>query len=91
MAGGAPTGNHNAARAKVWTAAIQRVIARDKVGMEALAQSLVDKAKSGDMIALKEIGDRLEGKPKQTIEGPGLEGEHKLIVEVVRFANPNPK
>jgi len=71
---GAPKGNQNAARAKVWSAAIQRVLARDKEGMEALARALINKAKDGDIQALKEIGDRLEGKVPQAIEGTGEDG-----------------
>ena len=75
---GAPTGNQNAAKARIWSAAIERMIRRDREGLEALAKALIDKAKAGDMVALKEIGDRLEGKPKQTIEGPGEDGSHIL-------------
>ena len=71
---GAPLGNQNAARAKQWQAAIERALdkrgAMDrKAALDELAGKLLDKAGEGDMTALKELGDRLDGKPAQTIGG----------------------
>lgn len=40
---------------------------RDK--LRAIADKLVDLAIEGDMQAIKEIGDRLDGKPSQAIDG----------------------
>ena len=37
--------------------------------LRALAEKLRDRALEGDVTALKEIGDRLDGKPAQTIAG----------------------
>lgn len=80
----APKGNKNAAKAKVWTAAIERAL--DKRGtsrikaLDALAEKLLVLADSGDLAALKELGDRLEGKPAQAITGP--EGR-ELVVRIV--------
>lgn len=70
---GAPVGNQNAAKSKEWKLAIRRALAHkfgsyDK-GLERLASKLVDKADEGDMNALKEIGDREDGKPAQAIGG----------------------
>lgn len=87
---GAPTGNQNAAKAKVWTAAIERAL--EKRGknranaLDDLAEKLLLRCDSGDITALKELGDRIDGKPAQAIVG--VDGGN-LIVEVVRFANPN--
>ncbi len=39
-----------------------------------LARRLVDKALDGDVTALKEIGDRLDGKPAQAVELGGPAG-----------------
>ena len=69
---GAPVGNQNAAKAKVWQAAIMRALdgpsGSERVErLNALAQALIDKAAEGDMGALKELGDRLDGKPAQAI------------------------
>lgn len=37
--------------------------------LRALAEKLRDRALEGDITALKEIGDRLDGKPPQTVAG----------------------
>lgn len=90
---GAQPGNTNAAKARVWTQAIERVFEKRSslvdrnAELDLLAERLVDLAKAGDMIALKEIGDRLEGKPKQAIEAE-LTGN--LTVNVLRFADSQP-
>lgn len=50
-----------------------------------LAKTLVTAAINGDMAALKEVGDRLDGKPRQTVEATGQGGgPMKLTVEYVR-------
>jgi hypothetical protein len=75
MAGkGAPKGNNYATkRQKPWSDAIQRALelhkpADQRVRLDALAKSLIAKAMDGDMAALKEIGDRVDGKSMQQIE-----------------------
>ena len=37
--------------------------------LDAIAEKLLDLAGEGDIQALKELGDRLDGKPTQTIAG----------------------
>src|SRR5438046_7185753 len=75
MAGpGAPRGNNNAGKAKDWENAIRRALARAEAEgsgkcLNRLADQLLTKAAEGDMAALKEIGDRLDGKPAQVIAG----------------------
>jgi len=71
---GAPVGNQNAAKAKVWQAALLRALdkrgAGDRVlALNELAGKLLDACAEGDLAALKELGDRLDGKPAQTIGG----------------------
>ena len=72
---GAPVGNRNAAKAKVWHAAIMRALERRKPAderiqaIDELADKLLELVATGDLAALKEFGDRLDGKPAQTIAG----------------------
>lgn len=71
---GAPVGNQNAAKAKMWAAAIARALEKrgggDKaVALDALAEKLLLACDQADLQALKELGDRLDGKPKQTVGG----------------------
>ena len=70
---GAPIGNQNAVKSRPWALAIERALARrSKVAqmeaLDALAEKLLDRCDQGDMVALKELGDRLDGKPKQQID-----------------------
>ncbi len=74
MPGGAPEGNQNALKAKRWLQAIDRALEKRSkfAGIQALdelAEKLLKRADDGDMSALKELGDRIDGKPAQAITG----------------------
>jgi len=82
---GAPEGSHNYIKGRRWKDAIERALAkRSKAAgieaLDALAEKLLAKCDEMDVQALKELGDRLEGKPTQPMSGP--EGG-ALKVEVV--------
>lgn len=71
---GAPIGNQNARKGKPWQAAINRALEkRSKVdqmhALDELAERLLRACDEGDITALKELGDRLDGKPAQAIVG----------------------
>ena len=86
---GAPFGNQNAKRQKVWHAAILRALElRDKSRLDgkkeldALAEKLIELVAAGDLAALKEFGDRLDGKPAQAIVGGSDEDDPvKLVIK----------
>lgn len=85
---GAPVGNQNAARAKVWHAAIMRAL--DKRGggdrikaLDELAGKLLDAVATGDLAALKEFGDRMDGKPAQAMIHQGDEDGGPVRVEKI--------
>jgi hypothetical protein len=70
----AAKGNQYAARGRVWRDAIDRAMeirgAGDRMAaLNELAARLIEKAAEGDMSALKELGDRLDGKSVQPIAG----------------------
>jgi hypothetical protein len=65
---GAPKGNSNAAKAKIWSDALRKEIVQGD-NLPKLARALIMKAIDGDVSAIKEIGDRLEGKAAQAITG----------------------
>lgn len=82
---GAPIGNSNATKAKPWAEAIRRALAkRERTGSGAdinkLAETLLDKAAEGDMAALKEFGDRTDGKVPQAIIGDASYDPVRLMV-----------
>lgn len=56
----------------------------DPKALDRLATKLVERGLEGDVPAMKEIGDRLDGKPTQAIEGTGDAGA--LVVQLIRFA-----
>lgn len=82
---GAPIGNRNAAKAKVWTAAIERALekrGRERgAALDELAEKLLSLCENGDLQALKELGDRLEGKPTQAVSMQDVDGA-SLITEI---------
>ena len=67
---------------KLWRAALLRAVHRktdekdQEKALERVADACVKAALNGDMQAIKEIGDRLDGKPVQALSGP--EGESLL-------------
>ncbi len=79
---GAQPGNDNATKAKVWREAIRKALCQDKQALERLARKLIAKAEEGDMVAIKEIGDRMDGKPSQALDA---DVGGKLIVEIRNF------
>jgi hypothetical protein len=89
MAVGGQPGNQNGAKAKVWQAAILRALAHrskleQKDALDRLAEVLLVKCEEGDMEALKELGNRLEGKPHQSISG---EDGAPITISVVTYAS----
>ena len=74
---GAPAGNTNATKNKVWRDAIRRQVAQFKdkdrgikMGqvLNAIAKKVFDMGLDGDEFAIREIGNRLDGKPVQVQE-----------------------
>lgn len=93
--GGAPLGNKNAAKGHAWSEAIKRIIeawpasptkegkSNYIIGLEAMAYLFVQKMiDSKDISFFKEFGDRLEGKPAQTVDLGNSDPERGLVVSV---------
>lgn len=67
---GAPKGNKNSSRDnRLWANTIRRALAQeaDPDRLRRLAEALISKAEEGDLGALKEIGDRIDGKAAQQV------------------------
>ena len=43
-------------------------------------EKMLDKVAQGDLAAFQAIADRTDGKPAQTIVGPGEDGEHEVVI-----------
>ncbi len=68
---GAPLGNQNAIKGKRWASAIERALEKrsraDQIeSLDALAEKLLVLCDAGDLGALKELGDRFDGRPHQS-------------------------
>jgi hypothetical protein len=73
---------------KVWAAAVRRAVHRrleNEEGkpqkIERLADKLLDFALEGNGWAFKEIGERLDGRAPQAVEGTGQDGA--ILMEVI--------
>jgi hypothetical protein len=65
----APKGNVNALKNKPFAEAINRAIAQDDGNrLRAIAEALLTKAADGDIGAIKEFADRVDGKVMQQVE-----------------------
>jgi len=75
---GAQKGNQNARKGNQWRQAIRKALARysaeqgDKPkatrGLELVAHKFIEAAAAGEPWAMKELGDRMDGKPVQSTE-----------------------
>ena len=78
----APIGNQNARKEnRLWGETIRRAVAQnDAVKLRGLADKLIELAAAGDVSALREIGDRLDGKPAQQLQLQGDESQPLKII-----------
>lgn len=85
---GAPLGHTNASKNnRIWADLIRKLaVQEDYKRLHTIAYALYDKAADGDMNAIKEIGDRLDGKSVATTEISGTDGKD-LVINVVTGIN----
>jgi hypothetical protein len=70
---GAPKGNDNARKGKLFYGELRKTLVQnDALRLRAIAEKLVGAAEEGEAWAVKEIMDRMDGKPLQatSIENP---------------------
>ena len=92
----APIGNTNATKGRIWRDAINRALAKRhpngrQAAIEELAEKLLSLCEQGELNALKEFGDRVEGKAIQAVELGGPDGnaiEQNLTVTFVGAGTP---
>lgn len=85
MPAGAPKGNTNSSKSnRLWADTIRRVVTQGKTDkLRKIAEKLVEMAEKGDMAAIKEVGDRIDGRSVQAIEGTGDDGAF-LVTSITR-------
>jgi hypothetical protein len=90
---GAPEGHTNSSKNnRIWGNIIKKyAIQEDYKRLHAMAEKLYEKAAEGDLGAIKEVGDRLDGKAIATTELTGLDGSDLPISIGLRFVEPDTK
>lgn len=78
----APIGNNNAAKGKAWFDALRKeCVQRD--ALASIAKVVVDKALDGEMWAIQEIGNRMDGKPAQSVDTTLANADGSNIIGIV--------
>lgn len=84
MAGNANSGG---ARAKPFRDALRMELAaagEDSKALRKIAQNLIAQAEAGDLQAIKELADRMDGKPAQAVVGDDESDPLRLVTEIRR-------
>ncbi|CAB4161506.1 hypothetical protein UFOVP770_54 [uncultured Caudovirales phage] len=70
IAAEANKGNTNSSKNnRLWADTLKRALLQaDGNKIRAIAEALIEKAASGDVSAIRELGDRVDGKPTQQID-----------------------
>jgi hypothetical protein len=87
---GAPLGNQNSSKNnRLWAETIKRVVVQgDGETLRRVAEALILKAQEGDIAAIRELGDRLDGKSVATTELSGADGKD-LVINVITGIDDN--
>lgn len=67
---GAPLGNTNGRKGKAWFDALRKECVQ-RQALDKIAKVVVDAALNGEQWAITEIGNRMDGKPAQSLEVTG--------------------
>jgi hypothetical protein len=89
MAGGAPIGNKNGAKGKLFYDHLRKIAVQEPHKLRNVAESLFAAAEAMEPWAVKELIDRLDGKAVQQTELTGAEGAPLLSGIQVTFIKPN--
>ena len=81
---GAPLGNKNSIKSnRLWAETIRRAVIQDDAQrLRQIAEALLIKASEGDMTAIKELGDRLDGKSLQENKLTG-DSDEPVVIKIV--------
>lgn len=90
---GAPVGNQNAAKSRLFEQAFIRAIKQrdlkegDGETLRKIADKLIDLALEGNVPSFKEMRDTVDGKPVQALEHSGPDGGPVEQSLIVKFGN----
>ena len=82
--------NYSSKSNRLWAETLRRaVVQSDAERLRQIAEALIDKAASGDVSAIKELGDRIDGKSVATTELTGVDGSNLPISIGINFVKPD--
>lgn len=87
--GGAPEGNQNAKKGKVFFDELRKFFAQNPQKKREIVEGLVEAAIAREPWAVKEIMDRMDGKPHQSTSIEDGEGNPLLSGIQVTFVKPD--
>ena len=74
---------HSSKNNRLWAETLKRVLVQgDGQKIRAIAEALVEKAASGDVSAIKELGDRVDGKALQENKLTG-DSDEPITIKIV--------
>ena len=99
---GAPIGNKNATKAKPWRDALDKAIKQyeNNTGpdpikrgqvLSRIAKKVIENAMAGDKDAWQEIGNRLDGRPAQSVTVMGDEDNPISVNLPMNYVDPKPR
>lgn len=89
--GGAPIGNQNGKKGKLFYDALRiALLQEDRKRLRNITDKLVKAAENGDAWAVKEIMDRMDGKPVQATEISGTDGA-PMDLRLIEFVIKRPE
>jgi hypothetical protein len=88
MAGGAPIGNKNGTKGKLFYEQLRKISVQQPDRLRNVAETLFSAAELGEPWAVKELIDRFDGKAVQQTELTGADGESLLTGIQVTFVKP---
>jgi len=89
MSAGAPTGNKNASKSRMFSDRLRMVLTQEPHRLRTIAEQLVSKAEEGEPWAIRELMDRLEGKAHQSTSLESADGSALIPHIQVSFVAPN--
>jgi hypothetical protein len=87
---GAPEGNDNAKKGKMFYDQLRMILVQnDRFKLRKISDKLVEAAEKGEAWAIKEIMDRMDGKPVAIQEVQGPDGSQLKGGFILTFEEPN--
>jgi len=86
--GGQP-GNNNASKNKPFLDAMRRALAQNPQKIGKIVDKVLEQAEAGEAWAVKEVADRLDGKPIAIQEIQGPNGSELKTGVVITFVEPD--